>query len=91
MAGLVRNAQAGDKEAFVDLIESCKQGLYKTAIAMLRNDADAADAIQDAVLNSYENLQSLKETAVFQDMDHKNIDQSVQPHLKEARKHRSDP
>lgn len=65
MAGLVRNAQAGDKEAFVDLIESCKQGLYKTAIAMLRNDADAADAIQDAVLNSYENLQSLKKPQFF--------------------------
>ena len=65
MAGLVRNAQAGDKEAFVDLIDSCKQGLYKTAIAMLRNDADAADAIQDAVLNSYENLQSLKKPQFF--------------------------
>ena len=32
---------------------------------MLRNDADAADAIQDAVLNSYENLQSLKKPQFF--------------------------
>ena len=65
MTGLVRKAQAGDKEAFVDLIESCKQGLYKTAVAMLRNDADAADAIQDAVLKSYENLRSLKKPQFF--------------------------
>ena len=65
MTGLVKRAQAGDKEAFVDLIESCKQGLYKTAIAMLRNDADAADAIQDTVLKSYENLQGLKKPNFF--------------------------
>lgn len=65
MTGLVRKAQAGDKEAFVDLIESCKQGMYKIAIAMLRNDADAADAIQDTVLRSYENLQSLKKPKFF--------------------------
>lgn len=63
--GLVRKAQAGDKEAFVDLIESCKQGLYKTAIAMLRNEADAADALQDTVLKSYENLQSLRKPNFF--------------------------
>ncbi len=65
MTGLVRRAQAGDKEAFVDLIESCKQGLYKTALAMLRNEADAADAIQDTVLKSYENLQSLRKPNFF--------------------------
>lgn len=65
MTGLVRRAQAGDKEAFVDLIENCKQGLYKTAVAMLRNDADAADAIQDTVLRCYENLQSLKKPKFF--------------------------
>ena len=46
MTGLVKRAQAGDKEAFVDLIESCKQGAYKTAIAMRRNDAYAPEAIQ---------------------------------------------
>ena len=65
MTGLVRKAQAGDKEAFVDLIENNKQGLYKIAIAMLHSDADAADAIQETVLRSYENLQSLKKPKFF--------------------------
>ena len=58
---LVKQAQAGDKEAFIDLIEHRKQALYKTAIAMLKNDADAADAIQDTVLKCYENLRGLRE------------------------------
>lgn len=65
MVKLVRQAQAGDKEAFVDLIEGCKQGLYKTAVAMLKNDADAADAIQDTVLKCYENLKGLREPKFF--------------------------
>ena len=62
---LVKQAQAGDKEAFIDLIEHCKQALYKTAIAMLKNDADAADAIQDTVLKCYENLRGLREPRFF--------------------------
>ena len=62
---LVERAQAGDKEAFIDLIEHCKQALYKTAIAMLKNDADAADAIQDTVLKCYENLRGLREPRCF--------------------------
>ena len=62
---LVERAQAGDKEAFIDLIEHCKQALYKTAIAMLKNDADAADAIQDTVLKCYENLRGLREPRFF--------------------------
>ena len=47
------------------MIEHCKQALYKTAIAMLKNDADAADAIQDTVLKCYENLRGLREPRFF--------------------------
>ena len=59
MRNLVKRAQAGDEEAFVSLIETYKQDLYKIAISMLKNDADAADAMQDTVLSSYENLRRL--------------------------------
>ena len=65
MRSLVKRAQAGDKEAFVSLIETYKQDLYKIAISMLKNDADAADAIQDTVLSSYENLRGLREPKYF--------------------------
>lgn len=65
MKDLVQKAQNGDKEAFITLIEENKQALYKIAVSILKNDVDAADAIQDTVLSSYENLQGLREPKFF--------------------------
>ncbi len=62
---LVKRAQSGDQDAFIELIEEHKQALYKVALGMLKNDADAADAIQDTVLSSYENLRGLREPKYF--------------------------
>lgn len=66
MNRLVRKALRGDKEAFVSLMEEQKQSMYKVAVGILKNDADAADAMQDTVLSCYENLQSLREPKYFQ-------------------------
>lgn len=65
LENLVKKAQAGDQEAFIALIEEHKQPLYKVAVGILKNDADAADAIQDTVLSSYENLRGLREPKYF--------------------------
>ena len=47
-------------------MEEQKQTMYKVAVGILRNDADAADAMQDTVLSCYENLQNLREPKYFQ-------------------------
>lgn len=65
MTNLIKKAQSGDKEAFIALMEEHKQTLYKIAVGMLKNDADAADAIQDTVLSCYENLRGLREPKYF--------------------------
>lgn len=65
MISLVKRARSGDKEAFITLIEEQKQSMYKVAAGILKNDADAADAIQDTVLSSYENIRGLKEPKYF--------------------------
>ena len=66
MDQLVRKARRGDKEAFISLIEMQKQSMYKVAVGILKNDADAADAIQDTILSCYENLRNLREPKYFQ-------------------------
>lgn len=66
MSQLVRKAQRGDKNAFITLMEEQKQTMYKVAVGILRNDTDAADAMQDTVLSCYENLQNLREPKYFQ-------------------------
>lgn len=65
MKELVKRAQNGDKDAFISLIESTKAEMYKVALGILKNDSDAADAIQDTILSCYENLRSLRNPAVF--------------------------
>ena len=53
---LVLQAKKHDKEAFVKLVENYQVSMYKTAIAILQNDEDAADAIQETILKCYEKL-----------------------------------
>lgn len=65
MKYLVKRAQRGDKEAFVELMELYKQDLYKVAKSYLRCDEDAADAIQDTILSCYEHLKGLREIGYF--------------------------
>ena len=57
---LVLQAKKHDKEAFVKLVENYQVSMYKTAIAILQNDEDAADAIQETILICWEKIGSLR-------------------------------
>jgi RNA polymerase sigma-70 factor (ECF subfamily) len=61
----VRGAQAGSESAFAELIERRRHDLYRTAWAILRNDADAFDAAQDVCLTAWRQLGSLREPERF--------------------------
>ena len=65
MEVLVRQAMNGDWDAFASLIERHKESMYKTAWIFLRNDQDAADAIQETILTCYEKIQTLKNPSAF--------------------------
>ncbi len=62
---LIRQAKDGNPDAFVELMEQNKSAMYKTAVAILHNDADAADAIQEAILSSWKNINKLKNEKYF--------------------------
>ncbi len=65
MEELISRAKTGDADSFIQLMELHKQCLYKTAAAILHNDEDAADAIQETVLSCWQNLSSLKKPQYF--------------------------
>lgn len=58
-------AKEGDKEAFLRLIDSVKLQLYKTGMAILKNDDDTCDAIQETLVSAYKNLKTLNEGDYF--------------------------
>jgi len=62
---LVKRAQRRDMEAFVDLMEKHKAGLYKVAKSYLRSEEDVADVMQETVLSVYEHIQELKSVSYF--------------------------
>ncbi|MFC4808635.1 RNA polymerase sigma factor [Paenibacillus sp. GCM10023250] len=66
LAKLARSARQGDTEAFLELIESLKGALYRTARTILRNDEDCADALQDTIVGAYQAIRSLREPAHVQ-------------------------
>lgn len=62
---LLKKAKTGDPDAFCRLMDTQMQSMYKIARSYLKNDEDAADAIQDAILSCYENLPCLKKNSYF--------------------------
>lgn len=62
---LVRRAQAGDSVAFDDLVSARLDRCYRLAWAVLRNDADAADATQDAFVSAWRQLPRLRDVSAF--------------------------
>jgi RNA polymerase sigma-70 factor, ECF subfamily len=62
---LVADAQVGDRAAFDALLTSRLDRTYRTARAILGNEPDARDTIQDAWLSIWRRLPSLREPAAF--------------------------
>lgn len=62
---LVKAAKRKNADAFSKLIDSQMQSLYKTAYAILKNNEDAADAIQETILICWEKLPTLKKNQFF--------------------------
>lgn len=62
---LIVRAKRRDKDAFTELINGYMQDMYKVALAILMNDEDVADAIQETILNCWEKIDTLKFNKYF--------------------------
>lgn len=62
---LVVKAKQHDPDAFTKLMQYYTKDMYRTAIAILLNDEDVADAIQDTILVCWEKMDTLREERYF--------------------------
>ena len=62
---LVKKAQRHDKDAFTELMQLYMKDMYRTAIAILMKEEDAADALQDTILTCWEKLYTLRKAEYF--------------------------
>ena len=57
---LIRAAQAGDQDAFGQLVRAYDQSVLRLAMNLLRSPEDAQDVYQEAFLRVYRNLNSFR-------------------------------
>lgn len=62
---LVKKAEKGDNASFSKLIKSCEKDMYRVAEAMLKNDDDALDCIQETIMRAYKNINKLEKKEYF--------------------------
>lgn len=62
---LIRKAKRREPDAFTELMQLYLKDMYRVALAILMNDEDAADAIQDTILVCWEKIDTLKHVQYF--------------------------
>jgi len=64
-AELVAITNAGDNRGFDELVRRYQDRVYRLCTKILRQDDDAAEALQDAFLSAYRGLQRFKSESTF--------------------------
>jgi RNA polymerase sigma-70 factor (ECF subfamily) len=62
---LVRRAQAGDADAFGELVDRNRRAVFRAALAVLGSAAEADDVAQDAFVMAYRKLATFRGDASF--------------------------
>lgn len=62
---LIKRAGMGDEDAFAELVEQRLAATFRTASAILGNEADARDVVQEAFVSAWVNLPRLRDANRF--------------------------
>ena len=62
---LISQVQRGQHELFYELVRPYERRVYAAALAILRNEADAEDAAQEAMLKAFANIRQFRAEARF--------------------------
>src|ERR1700757_4604978 len=64
-AALIKRIRDGEHELFYELVRPYESRLYSAALAILRNQADAEDVAQEAVLKAFRHIRQFRAEARF--------------------------
>jgi RNA polymerase sigma-70 factor, ECF subfamily len=63
--GLIQRVQQGQHESFYELVKPYEKRVYAAALAILRNQQDAEDTAQEAMLKAFANIGQFRAEARF--------------------------
>jgi RNA polymerase sigma-70 factor (ECF subfamily) len=62
---LIARIKGGDVEAFYELVHPYERAVFLAALSLVKNDADAEEVCQEAVLKAFKNLSLFRQEAKF--------------------------
>ena len=62
---LIMRVKEGDGEAFYELVRPYERAVFLAAFSLVKNDADAEEVVQEAVLKAFKNLSRFRQEAKF--------------------------
>lgn len=62
---LIARVQAGERELFYQLVQPYERRVFAAALAILRNETDAEDVAQEAMLKAFANIRQFRAEARF--------------------------
>jgi len=62
---LIRRIRDGERDLFYELIRPYERRVFAAALAILRNEADAEDATQEAMLKAFKNIRQFRAESRF--------------------------
>jgi RNA polymerase sigma-70 factor (ECF subfamily) len=64
-AGMIASILGGDREQYHELIRPYERSVYKMALSFMKNEADAEDVAQEAILKAFRKLADFRGQAKF--------------------------
>jgi RNA polymerase sigma-70 factor (ECF subfamily) len=64
-AQLIARIKGGDAEAFYQLVHPYERAVFLAAVSLVKNDADAEEVCQEAILKAFKNLPRFRQEAKF--------------------------
>lgn len=80
---LVQKAKCGDTEAFASLYREVYEDLYRFALYILKNPADAQDTVSDTVMDAFASIHKLRKNEAFKSWIFRILSNKCRKKLKE--------
>src|ERR1700724_1660378 len=88
---LIRAAQAGDQDAFEQLVRTYDQSVLRLAMNLLRSPEDARDVYQEAFLRVYRNLHAFRFDCSFHTWLYRIVTNICLDHLRKRKVRKEEP
>ena len=82
---LAKKAIDGNDDAFLELMFGHREALFKTALAYLKNEIEALEAVQEVTFRAYEKISTVRNPEYIKTWLHTDHDELLSGCLKETK------